>query len=1081
MSLYADEDIDLYAASGAPPSAPADPLQALAQALSSEAESRAQADALVAAGSRFEEHPDKLPDLCTKILPMVVDGNDTLLRAWTLEMLALTVGRASLRGEVKLDVAQSSLRSLNHLLHGGSVATIRAVIPIISTVYPMLFRYLATANMSASQLNDEFQSAKSRILSFVLDPHALPQSVGIKAAAWKFVQKVLMVGVRASVDPRLAARSTDVSVALIQPGSPLNAAKVEEEATQLRNELVTQLYTQSDPAVLHPIMNTFPQLVKTRPALAPLIVSSVASWTPAAMEEARRPPMQVHAVEKTLRSVMGHIAKYQPLVGFSAQLHEALSKQKHRMELAWQSDAEARRARRARIASGAAKHPLEPEAGSSAGPSKRARIEVMPGTGDGRGAILVDVSKLPLAPVVDAVMAGLAAVTDEFLNRAFENARQAIINEDPEAITVLSSSLFKEGELKAEEDEVINPLDVDLEDDDDFVPDLEPEAEENVTIADFRLPAPEPLPEDEKNGIVDIAVRRIWDSGSELSHLADLKVSDGPRSAVQPKEMWMLLLARLSSRGREDKRQLIGEFVAKDFGIRSKFATVWLNEEWLAKRRGDENQYEAGLMAILSAYIPTLEAKDLSLTQFLLGLPELPPAAIDALEPLCEDHDRMIVGYRSLRELAEARPPLRDRTSATLLQLCTHTDPKIRITAITTVRRWVPNSAMSERVVAYALGVLRRLTEYKEVKEEVKEEGEGEAKEGGEAKEDGEAPAMEPETGDVKMEEAAAVVPTEETDQPVVESKFLTTVTTENISQYVELAFALARREQGILDDIFQLYPKLPSTIQDIVEEKLTPLIRSLGPTPKLLDILRNFPEGADKLALRVVTTLSAEGSGPLLVHVIRTLMSERELDARFIIPVIGELDKGEIESQIPRIVSLLEQPDTRDVVRTAFASALQKMTPADLLVCLHQEEAALKPTMDAIGFCFSMTTVFRSDVLANAMQRIVDQPTPIPVIFVRTIIQAVTTYKSLIPFVANNVVPKLVAKRVWEQPKLWDGFVRLLRPLGQATFNALLQMPVERIHEVVEKQPTLRAPLKTFLSNKPAARAQLAQIFGEA
>lgn len=137
--------------------------------------------------------------------------------------------------------------------------------------------------------------------------------------------------------------------------------------------------------------------------------------------------------------------------------------------------------------------------------------------------------------------------------------------------------------------------------------------------------------------------------------------------------------------------------------------------------------------------------------------------------------------------------------------------------------------------------------------------------------------------------------------------------------------------------------------------------------------------------------------------------------------------------------------------------------------------------TLSAIGICFSMTTVFRSDVLANAMQRIVDQPTPIPVIFVRTIIQAVTTYKSLIPFVANNVVPKLVAKRVWEQPKLWDGFVRLLRPLGQATFNALLQMPVERIHEVVEKQPTLRAPLKTFLSNKPAARAQLAQIFGDA
>lgn len=130
-----------------------------------------------------------------------------------------------------------------------------------------------------------------------------------------------------------------------------------------------------------------------------------------------------------------------------------------------------------------------------------------------------------------------------------------------------------------------------------------------------------------------------------------------------------------------------------------------------------------------------------------------------------------------------------------------------------------------------------------------------------------------------------------------------------------------------------------------------------------------------------------------------------------------------------------------------------------------------------AIGICFSMTTVFRSDVLANAMQRIVDQAAPLPVCFVRTVIQAVTTYKSLVPFVANSVLPKLVVKRVWEMPQLWEGFVRLVRVLGRASFGALLQMPLEQIREVVEKQPTLKAPLKTFLANKPAARNQLASV----
>jgi len=324
---------------------------------------------------------------------------------------------------------------------------------------------------------------------------------------------------------------------------------------------------------------------------------------------------------------------------------------------------------------------------------------------------------------------------------------------------------------------------------------------------------------------------------------------------VQPKEMWMLLLARISSRGGEDKRRLIGEFVAKDFGSRSKFATVWLNEEWLAKRRGSPNQYEAGVMAILNAYIPTLDSKDTSLSKFLVGLPEIPESAIDALEPLCEDSERSIVGFLSLRELAEARPPVRQRALHTLLQFCTHPERKVRVMAITTVRRWVPKTPMSAAVVAFALGCLRRLT----VRDEKETTGS-------------------PEAGEEVEEE--------------VHSKYLTTVEPDTVSQHVELAFALSRRDQDLLDDIFAVYAKLPQGIQDTVDEMLTPLVRSLGPTKKLLDILKNFPKGADKLALRVLKTLSAEGSSRVLVGVIRSLMADRELDPRFIIPVIGELDK---------------------------------------------------------------------------------------------------------------------------------------------------------------------------------------------
>ena len=108
MSLYADEDLgvandlqDVEIVKSSILTGPTDPLQALSAALALTSESSAQADALVLAGKRFEEHPEKLPELCGRLLPMVVDGGETLLRSWTLDMIALAVGRSSLQIDAK--------------------------------------------------------------------------------------------------------------------------------------------------------------------------------------------------------------------------------------------------------------------------------------------------------------------------------------------------------------------------------------------------------------------------------------------------------------------------------------------------------------------------------------------------------------------------------------------------------------------------------------------------------------------------------------------------------------------------------------------------------------------------------------------------------------------------------------------------------------------------------------------------------------------------------------------------------------------------------------------------------------------
>jgi symplekin len=294
---------------------------------------------------------------------------------------------------------------------------------------------------------------------------------------------------------------------------------------------------------------------------------------------------------------------------------------------------------------------------------------------------------------------------------------------------------------------------------------------------------------------------------------------------------------------------------------RSKFASVWLNEEWYNGKLGRPAQYAANLDAIIASYLPKVDARDKALGLFLTSLPEIPQSVISVLESICLDVERSIVGFLALRELVETRPPVRAQTLDILLQLCTHPDLKLRVMAISTVKRWVPGSPMSAEVIGYGLQVLKRLTTGA-----IKAKVEGEE--------------------DVKMEDVS-----EETKEEIL-SRYLGEVTPETVRQHVELIFALSRRQQDLLEHIFQAYIGMQPEVQDALESLLTPLIQSLGPTRELLDQLSQFPPGAEKLALKVLYILSGAGSSPVLVNVVKTLMAERDLNPKFVIPIIGQLDK---------------------------------------------------------------------------------------------------------------------------------------------------------------------------------------------
>jgi len=110
--------------------------------------------------------------------------------------------------------------------------------------------------------------------------------------------------------------------------------------------------------------------------------------------------------------------------------------------------------------------------------------------------------------------------------------------------------------------------------------------DEIIVETDFFLPPPEPVDPAERNEMVTAALQRIWDGGKDLSAALNLGAqlkkisrakavpngydpdSDGLKNAVEPGELWMLLSARLATRGVDVKRKEIVEFVIADFARR---------------------------------------------------------------------------------------------------------------------------------------------------------------------------------------------------------------------------------------------------------------------------------------------------------------------------------------------------------------------------------------------------------------------------------------------------------------------------------------------------------------------------------
>ncbi|KAM1392180.1 hypothetical protein ACFX2I_019795 [Malus domestica] len=492
--------------------------------------------------------------------------------------------------------------------------------------------------------------------------------------------------------------------------------------------------------------------------------------------------------------------------------------------------------------------------------------------------------------------------------------------------------------------------------------------------------------------------------------------------------------------------------------------------------------YEKFLLKVAKSLLESFPASDKSFSRLLGEVPILPDSTLKLLDDLCysdvidqhgkdvRDVERVTQGLGAVWSLILGRPHYRQSFLDITLKCSVHPQDEIRAKSIRLVaNKLYKLSYLSEMIEKFATNMLMSAVEQSPSGiEHSQSESTGQ-------KVEGMVGSQETSIGDFETLESGNT----ENDstrkyQPVSAMSF------PEVQRLVSLFFALCTKKPSLIELVFNTYGHAPKAVKQAFHRHIPVLIRALGSSySELLKIISDPPQGSENLLMLVLQILTQETSPSAdLIATVKHLYETKLKDVTILIPMLSALSKNEVLPIFPRLVALpLEK------FQTALAHILQgsahtgpALTPAEVLVSIHgivpeKDGLPLKKITDACSACFEQRTVFTQQVLAKALNQMVDQ-TPLPLLFMRTVIQAIDAFPSLVDFVME-ILSKLVSKQVWRMPKLWFGFLKCASQTQPHSFPVLLQLPPPQLEGALNKYANLRGPLATYAS-QPSVKASL-------
>ncbi|GAV75491.1 DUF3453 domain-containing protein/Symplekin_C domain-containing protein [Cephalotus follicularis] len=491
--------------------------------------------------------------------------------------------------------------------------------------------------------------------------------------------------------------------------------------------------------------------------------------------------------------------------------------------------------------------------------------------------------------------------------------------------------------------------------------------------------------------------------------------------------------------------------------------------------------YEMFLLTVAETLRDSFPPSDKSLSKLLGEVPYLPKSVLKFLECLCspgnsdkaeelQNGDRVTQGLSTVWSLILLRPPIRDACLKIALQSAVHHLEEVRMKAIRLVaNKLYPLSSISQQIEDFAKDTLLSVINGDAAE---KMDAEGSIAELQKDYDFGK-PSNEHQSVSAIGKDISS-----ETHQSGT-SETLSSTSIPEAQRCMSLYFALCTKKHSLFHQIFLLYDRASKAVKQAVQLHVPILVRTMGSSLELLEIISDPPSGSENLLLQVLHTLTdGMAPSPELIFTIRKLYDSKVKDAEVLITVLPFLPRDEVLLLFPHLVNL-----PLDKFKGALARTLQGsshsgpvLTPAEVLIAIHgidpdRDGVPLKKVTDACNACFEERQIFTQQVLAKVLNQLVEQ-IPLPLLFMRTVLQAIGAFPALVEFIME-ILSRLVSKQIWKYPKLWVGFLKCAYLTKPQSFSVLLQLPPQQLENALNRTVALKAPLVAHAS-QPNIRSSL-------